>query len=995
MVKADRPGGNTRIVHWSFIPSLSIAIAMSVYSRIVRLFAFLLLACAAASSPVAAADTAPSSIQEKDPWIYRGTDIPRDPEWVFGALKNGVRYAVRRNSVPPGQVSIRIRVDAGSLYERRDEQGYAHLLEHLLFRQSKYLAEGQAIPTWQRLGATFGSDTNAETTPTHTVYKLDLPNSTPASLEESFRLLSGMIREPALTQANIDTEVPIVLAEKRERGGASQRVSEATRSLFFAGQPLAERNPIGTGETLRGARQDAVRAFHSRWYRPENVVIVAVGDADPLMLAAQIEKWFSDWRGKGKPAPAPDFGKPVAPEGGDPANPVGEARVLVEPDLPPMINYAVLRPYEQVVDNIEYNRGLMLDAVAQAIINRRLEARARAGGSYLFAQVSQDDVSRSADGTFVSITPLDGDWQGALKDVRAVITDAVTTPPSEEEIAREVAEFDVAFASRVAERTVMAGSALADDIVQAVDIREAVATPETVLEVFRDMREGFTPDAVREHTRALFTGAVIRALMVEPGGTQADGQALQAALLAPVAADGTSRLNTEPVSFADLPPVGKPGKLLSAKPTGLLNIEQLEFANGVRALIWPNDAEPGRVNVKVRFGSGYRAFAPADAPYITLGQMALVGSGVGPLGQDELDRISTGRKMGFDFNIDQAVFSFTAETRAADLDDQLYLFAAKLAMPKWDANPVLRARAAAKLQYESFSTSPAGVLQRDLDWLLAGRDARFATPDPATLDRTTPEGFRKVWEPLLGQGPVEVMIFGDFDRDKTIAALEKTFGALSARAPIPAEAQARKLSFPEPNDEPVVLRHRGDANQAAAAIAWPSGGGVLDIHESRQLEILTQLFNNRLFDAMREHAGASYAPRVTNDWPLDLDSGGKIVAMAQLQPEAVPAFFEAAEQIAADLAATPPSEDELARITEPLRQLVSRASTGNGFWMFNLEGATFDARRIVAMRSLLSDYTQTTPAAMQALAKRYLASRPGWRMAVMPQEKGGAGQGGR
>lgn len=276
---------------------------MNLFSKIARPFAVLLLAIAAVPNPTVAAEQAPRSIQQDDPWIYSGTDIPRDPEWVFGALDNGLRYAVRRNNVPPGQVSIRIRVDAGSLYETRSEQGFAHLLEHLLFRQSKYLAEGQAIPTWQRLGATFGSDTNAETTPTQTAYKLDLPNSTAGSIEESFRLLSGMVREPALTQANINTEVPIVLAEKRERGGASQRVSEATRKLFFAGQPLAERNPIGTDETLRGATQDAVRAFHTRWYRPENVVIVAVGDADPMMLATQIEKWFGDWRGKGAVVP--------------------------------------------------------------------------------------------------------------------------------------------------------------------------------------------------------------------------------------------------------------------------------------------------------------------------------------------------------------------------------------------------------------------------------------------------------------------------------------------------------------------------------------------------------------------------------------------------------------------------------------------------------------------------------------------------------------------
>src|SRR3546814_4506158 len=101
-----------------------------------------------------------------------------------------------------------------------------------------------------------------------------------------------------------------------------------------------------------------------------------------------------------------------------------------------------------------------------------------------------------------------------------------------------------------------------------------------------------------------------------------------------------------------------------------------------------------------------------------------------------------------------------------------------------------------------------------------------------------------------------------------------------------------------------------------------------------------------LMDALRERAGASYAPQVVSEWPTDLPTGGTIMAFAQLQPRDVPAFFAAAGRIANDLATTPPSEDELARVTEPLRQLVSRASTGNGFWLYHLEGASSDRRRI-------------------------------------------------
>lgn len=962
---------------------------MTHFPRAIRRLALVLPAVLLVPQPLLAQEPATPSPQHVTPaggtpWIYEGSDVPRDEEWIFGELPNGLRYAVRKNGVPPDQVSVRVRIDAGSLHEEDSELGYAHLLEHLLFRESRYLGPAEAIPTWQRLGATFGSDTNAETSPTHTVYKLDLPNVNEAKLAESMKLLSGMVRSPVLSDANVKAEVPIVLAEKRERGGPGERAGNASREVLFSGQRLATRTPIGTEETLGAATGDSVSAFYKRWYRPENAVIVAAGDMDPLQLAAEIEKWFGDWQGEGPAVPAPDFGDPVAPAGADPENPVGEVGVVVEPDLPRSFTYAVMRPWRPVQDTVAYNEGLLRDALAQALINRRLESRARAGGSYLYAQVSQDDVSRSADMTFVSFAPLTDDWKTALDDIRGVIADALATPPSQEEIDRELAEFEIVFKSQVEQRRVLPGPRLADDIVNAVDIREAVAAPETVLTVFNSMRETITPELVLDHTRALFTGDVIRASYVTPATGEASVEAIRAALGEDIAADAEARVAAQAISFDDLPAVGEPGEVVAQAPIGVLDIEQVEFANGVKAILWANDAEPGRVAVKVRFGAGYRAIDPEDAVYANLGYAALIGSGIGDLGQEELDVLATGRKFGFDFQTGDGAFSFYAQTREQDLEEQLYLFAAKLAMPGWDPNPVTRAKAAGKLAYESYGANPNGVLQRDLEYLLSDRDARFRTPTPQMFDAATPEGFRETWEPLLKQGPVEVLVFGEFDKAATVDALRRTFGALAPRDATPADVLERPVAFPEAG-ETVVRHHRGDANQAAAVIAWPSGAGVENLRESRRLEVLVSLFNNRLMEAMREHAGASYSPVVRSEWPSDVNSGGRIAALAQLRPEDVPVFFAEAERIAQELASAPVSEDEYNRVVEPLRQYVSRASTGNLFWLYQLEGATQDPRRIPMLRFLLADYTQTPPAELQALAQKYFGSRAGWRLAVIPQ----------
>ena len=497
----------------------------------------------------------------------------------------------------------------------------------------------------------------------------------------------------------------------------------------------------------------------------------------------------------------------------------------------------------------------------------------------------------------------------------------------------------------------------------------------------------FTPQAVLEHARGLMTGRAIRALYVTPQAGEADADALKLAMLTRVKPDGRSRMASKPVSFASLPPIGKPAPVPVVTPTGLLRIEQLGFANGVKVQLWATQDDPGRVTVRVRFGAGYRSIGSGDAAYALLGSLALVGSGEGMLGQEDLDRISTGRKMGFDFHIEDACFQFSADTRAEDLDDQLFLFADKFAHPRWDANPVLRARAAARLQYDSLGASPQGVLDRDLKQLQRGGDTRFAMPNPAQLAAVTPEGFRKVWAPILASGPIEVQVFGDFNRAKALAALQRTFGALPPRQPLPGNTAPPSLGFAQPSAQPVVLRHGGDVNQAAALVSWPTGGGLAGQQEARHLEILAQLFSNRLLDTMREKAGASYAPQVGANWPLDLTSGGTITALAQLQPEMVPLFFTTVDQIAADLAARPVGGDELARVIEPLRQQVTRASTSTAFFMQQVEGATLEPARYQAVRSLLVDYTEVTPEVLRQLAQRYLGTSSAWRLEVLPEAR--------
>lgn len=934
--------------------------------------ALLLIPLAASAQGGAAPPPATSQAANGD-WLYAGSDIPRDTAWQFGVLPNGVRYAVRNNGVPPGQVSIRVRMDVGSMFETEQERGYAHLLEHLTFRGSEHIPDGEAKRIWQRFGVTFGSDSNAQTTPTQTVYQLDLPSVTPVNLDESMKLLSGMVREPRISELAVAAERGVVMSELRESDGPQKRIGDATNAHLFAGQLLGDRSPIGTTASLGTASAPTVAAFHKRWYRPERAVVVIVGDADPAELARLVAKYYGDWRADGPNPVDPDFGKP------NPKAPA--AREIVEANQPLALTLAMVRPWKKRIDTVENTRRLYLEFIAQALVNRRLENRARSGGSYLVATVEQQYVSRSADVTMASIVPL-SDWKAALADVRGVIADAVSVPPSQADIDREANEIEAFLRKEWENARNEPGARLADDLVRAVDIHEVVTSPQGQVDMFKAIRASATPKAMLEISKAIFAAPVTRAVLTTPTAAGGNGAVL-AALKAPVTARD-DRLATVQADFKQLPAVGTPGTITSTDSLLGLRAERIEFSNGVTALVSNNKVEPGKVRVNVRFGTGNRSVA-ADAPNLLwTGDYALIASGIGPWGQNEIDQLTNGRQIQLNFAIDDDAFELSAESKPADLADQMRLIAGKLAQPRWDAAPIERLRVGYLTGYDLNDATPNAVLDRNLRGWLTNNDARWAAPDKAQIEALTPAAFRAFWEPRLASGPIEVQIFGDLEAVDYRQILAETLGALAPRQPL-APAGGQRVDFAKAAPVPDIAYHRGEQGQAAAMTAWPTSGGLTNPRDARGLEVLAAVFNDRLFDRLRAEQGASYGPVVDSHWPTGFDTGGYLLVGSLLAPKDLDRFYGIARDIAADLVAKPVSADELTRNAVPIREQVARASTGNVYWMFLLEGATRDPRVTAAALSMQDDIAAVTAADVQRLAQQYLTPQRQWSLAILPK----------
>src|SRR5207248_10343503 len=90
-------------------------------------------------------------------------------------LSNGVKVFIRHNEQPAKRVSLRLAVKAGSIDEADDQQGLAHLIEHMAFNGSAHFKPGELVSTFEAIGAGLGPHVNAYTSFDETLFMLDLP----------------------------------------------------------------------------------------------------------------------------------------------------------------------------------------------------------------------------------------------------------------------------------------------------------------------------------------------------------------------------------------------------------------------------------------------------------------------------------------------------------------------------------------------------------------------------------------------------------------------------------------------------------------------------------------------------------------------------------------------------------------------------------------------------------------------------------------------------
>lgn len=217
-------------------------------------------------------------------------NIPEDPYTVKGHLTNGLTYYVRTNKHPENKVYLRLVVNAGSALENDRQRGLAHFLEHMAFSGTRDFPGSLLIDTLQSIGVRFGKELNAYTSFDETVFYLPIPRD---KVDLGMRIASNWALHLNLTEKAIDRERNVILEEMRLGVNSRTRLQEQYLPVLFGGSPYPLRLPIGTADVVANFKYNELRDFYKKWYTPELMAVIVVGDIEKEDAIALIKKYFN------------------------------------------------------------------------------------------------------------------------------------------------------------------------------------------------------------------------------------------------------------------------------------------------------------------------------------------------------------------------------------------------------------------------------------------------------------------------------------------------------------------------------------------------------------------------------------------------------------------------------------------------------------------------------------------------------------------------------
>jgi len=782
-----------------------------------------------------------------------------------------------------------------------------------------------------------------------------------------------------LLDSEVDRERQVILAEKRARDSAPYRTFVSTMKFKFPDSKISKRFPIGVEEVLESMTPVQLKDFYETWYRPENIILVIVGDFNPETAASLIEKRFSGFSSKAGIKPCPSFGD-IEHEGVKAfyhyEKEAGNTSVSIES----------VEKTEIVTENSEVLKNRFIAEIADRIVQNRLDTMVRKkkapftsasiGSGYSLRHIRYADISAEC-------SPQK--WEESLRVIDQTLRQALSFGFTQTEYERVKMDITAMLDNAVKQASTRDSQILANEIIWHLNSNKVFRSPLQEKEFYSSILKSI--DTKTLHNSFLDSWKASHRLVIITGNAIIKGDVPPEELIKAAYTESSQKevyrpFETKPVFFPYIPdPVGK-GIIKERKEFPDLGIVQIDFENRVRLNLKKTDFEANEIRVNLSFGHG-RSGESYDLEGIAeLSEAVINESGLGGLDKDEMEKAFAGKSTRVNFSVDEGRFLFTGRTISDEAGLLFQLLYAYLMDPGYREEAYLLSLERFDQKYKELSRSIDGAMTLSGERFLAGGDPRFGFPSPEKLKMLSLDQVRSWIDPQIKNDPVEISVVGDFEEGKVTELVSLYFGSLPERAkestlktagiPVFTSAKSHEINVETEDPKSIIL------------VTYPTDD-IWNISRTRRFNVLGEVVSEKMREEIRESMGAAYSYSAYNNPSRAYPGYGVFYTEAVVNPKKSPAVEKRIKNIVSDIVKYGITDGELKRALDPVLTTVKDMLRKNNYWLKSvLTESVRYPQQIEWCRTIKKDYESITAAELSELARIYLDNTKAASIIIKP-----------
>jgi zinc protease len=884
-------------------------------------------------APVAEATATPTAAAtpaNADAPLDLAERLPLDPAIRTGKLANGLTYYIRQNAEPAKRAEVWLAVNAGSVMENDSQKGLAHFLEHMLFKGTQRFPSTELLNFLQSIGMKFGPDINAYTSFDETVYTLSIPTEKESDVAKAFDLLQDWAGAATLSPEDFDKERGVIVEEWRLRDKtASGRMTDKIVPMLLGDSQYAQRLPIGDMEIVRNAPVDALRDFYRKWYRPDLMAVIAVGDFDVDQVETMVKERFSQLPQPADAATRPTFDVP--------ARKGTSALVVKDPENP----YTAVSVYQsrpsQPLETVGDYRTMLLDYLVTMMLNERYaEISQKPDAPFLGASAGNSGLVRPVDIYGLSAYVQEDKALPALDALMTEFERARRYGFTESEFERAKQDILRFYESANKEQKTSDSGGYANEYVSLFLNR--IASPGIAYEypLVARLLPDITLDDVNRHSAGLVT-ADNRAIILEAPEKTDLKLPTEAELTATV--DAVEAKTLEPyqdtlTQTALLEQKPAPAAIVSETTLPDLGVTDIRLANGVRVLLKPTEYKTDEVVFSATSPGGTSLVNDADYPEAELATSWLSTSGVGNLTETQLTKLLAGKLVGVSPLIGELDEGFYGSASPDDLETALQLVYLYATQPRQDDNAFKVLQNQVETGLKNRDLDPESAFDDALNGILCGKTVRCT---PMTVDEVSKLDEQQTYaiykDRFADFSDFTFTFVGSFDVEKIKPLLQTYLGSLPSTG---RKETWRNVRQDPPTGVVEQVVHKGLDERAHTRIEW-TGPISPTLQNEVTLDVLSNVMDIRVVDELRQKLGGTYSPQAaTGIERLPKPTYHALIDFVS-DPKRVDELTQAVFTLLDDFRTNGPSETVVNQAKEQARLAHQRALEENSFWLGQIE----------------------------------------------------------